>query len=54
LARAEYARGPLCRTVKDAAAFEVIAGYDPKDELTAFSIGRLAPEPYRSFANERN
>ena len=33
---------------------EVIAGYDPKDELTAFSIGRLPPEPYRSFANERS
>ena len=46
--------GPLCRTVKDAArVLEVIAGYDPKDELTAFSIGRLPTEPYRSFANER-
>src|SRR6266851_366788 len=44
--------GPLCRTVKDAARMlEVIAGYDPKDELTAFSIGRLPSEPYRSFAN---
>src|SRR5207248_11028411 len=32
---------------------EVIAGYDPKDELTAFSVGRLPSEPYRSFANER-
>src|SRR5438034_9342882 len=46
--------GPLCRTVKDAARMlEVIAGYDPKDELTAFSIGRMPAEPYRSFANER-
>jgi Asp-tRNA(Asn)/Glu-tRNA(Gln) amidotransferase A subunit family amidase len=46
--------GPLCRTVKDAArVLEVIAGYDPQDELTAFSIGRLPAEPYRSFANER-
>src|SRR5438874_8315773 len=46
--------GPLCRTVKDAArVLEVIAGYDPKDELTAFSVGRLPTEPYRSFANER-
>jgi amidase len=45
--------GPLCRTVKDAArVLEVIAGYDPNDELTAFSVGRLPTEPYRSFANE--
>jgi amidase len=46
--------GPLCRTVKDAArVLEVIAGYDPKDELTAFSVGRQPSEPYRNFANER-
>src|SRR5262245_22021660 len=46
--------GPLCRTVKDAARLlEVIAGYDPKDELTAFSIGRIPTEPYQSFASER-
>src|SRR5947209_1006978 len=46
--------GPLCRTVKDAArVLEVIAGYDTKDELTAFSIGRLPAEPYRSFASEQ-
>jgi Asp-tRNA(Asn)/Glu-tRNA(Gln) amidotransferase A subunit family amidase len=47
--------GPLCRTVKDAArVLEVIAGYDPQDELTAFAVGRLPSEPYRSFANERS
>src|SRR2546426_145277 len=47
--------GPLCRTVKDTArVLEVIAGYDPKDELTAFSIGRIPSEPYRNFANERS
>jgi amidase len=46
--------GPLCRTVKDVArVLDVIAGYDPKDELTAFGVGRLPSEPYRSFANER-
>jgi amidase len=46
--------GPLCRTVKDVArVLEVIAGYDPKDELTAFSVDRLPSQPYRSFANEQ-
>jgi Asp-tRNA(Asn)/Glu-tRNA(Gln) amidotransferase A subunit family amidase len=46
--------GPLCRTVQDAArVLEVIAGYDPQDELTAFSVGRLPSEPYHSFASER-
>jgi Asp-tRNA(Asn)/Glu-tRNA(Gln) amidotransferase A subunit family amidase len=44
--------GPICRTVQDAAkVLDVIAGYDPKDELTVFSVGRLPPSPYRSFAN---
>jgi amidase len=38
--------GPICRNVQDAAKIlDVIAGYDPKDELTAFSIGRK-PAPY--------
>ncbi len=33
--------GPICRNVQDAARIlDVMAGYDPKDELTAFSIGR--------------
>ena len=43
--------GPICRTVQDAAKIlDVIAGYDPKDELTAFSIGRKPARPYRSSA----
>jgi Asp-tRNA(Asn)/Glu-tRNA(Gln) amidotransferase A subunit family amidase len=43
--------GPICRTVKDAAkVLDVIAGYDPKDELTVFSVGRLPSSPYASFA----
>lgn len=43
--------GPICRTVEDAAkVLGVIAGYDPKDELTAFSVGRLPKQPYDSFA----
>ena len=32
---------------------EVIAGYDPRDELAAFSVGRLPSESYRTFASER-
>ncbi len=45
--------GPICRTVKDAAkVLDVIAGYDPKDELTVFSVGRLPATPYASFAGE--
>jgi Asp-tRNA(Asn)/Glu-tRNA(Gln) amidotransferase A subunit family amidase len=43
--------GPLCRTVQDTAkVFDVIAGYDPKDELTVFSVGRTPSQPYASFA----
>jgi len=43
--------GPVCRTVQDTAkVLDVIAGYDPKDELTAFSIGRKPPQPFASFA----
>jgi amidase len=44
--------GPICRTVRDAAkVLDVIAGYDPKDELTVFSVGRLPSAPYATFAN---
>ena len=33
--------GPMCRTVADTARIlDVIAGYDPKDEYTALSVGR--------------
>jgi amidase len=43
--------GPICRNVQDAAKIlDVIAGYDPKDELTAFSIGRKPAQPYVSSA----
>jgi amidase len=43
--------GPICRTVEDAArVLDVIAGYDPKDELTAFTIGRMPSEPYATHA----
>ena len=46
--------GPLCRTVHDTArVLDVIAGYDPKDELTVFSVGRTPSQPYASFAQGR-
>ena len=42
--------GTICRTVKDAArVIDVIAGYDPRDERTVFSIGRTPEEPYQNF-----
>jgi len=45
--------GPICRTVEDAARIlTVIAGYDPKDEMTAFGVGRLPDAPYESFAHD--
>ncbi|HEY7449438.1 MAG TPA: amidase [Vicinamibacterales bacterium] len=43
--------GPICRTVQDAARIlDVIAGYDPKDELTVFSVGRTPPQSYANAA----
>lgn len=43
--------GPMCRTVADVGRIlTVIAGYDPKDAITAFSIGRMPSQPYESFA----
>jgi amidase len=44
--------GPHCRTVQDAAVvLETIAGYDPKDAITAAAAG---PISYRRFANEKS
>jgi Asp-tRNA(Asn)/Glu-tRNA(Gln) amidotransferase A subunit family amidase len=41
--------GPICRTVQDAAKIlDAIAGYDPKDELTVFSVGRTPAKTYAS------
>jgi amidase len=46
--------GPICRNVADAAKIlDVIAGYDPKDPMTVFSIGRKPAQPYASFAGAR-
>jgi Asp-tRNA(Asn)/Glu-tRNA(Gln) amidotransferase A subunit family amidase len=47
--------GPICRTVEDAARIlTVIAGYDPKDEMTAFNVGRTPDQPYESFTHEKS
>lgn len=47
--------GPIARTVEDAArVLTVIAGYDPKDEFTAFSIGRMPEQPYETFAHGKS
>jgi Asp-tRNA(Asn)/Glu-tRNA(Gln) amidotransferase A subunit family amidase len=41
--------GPITRTVRDTAiVLDVIAGYDPKDPITAWSVGRV-PETYTSY-----
>jgi Asp-tRNA(Asn)/Glu-tRNA(Gln) amidotransferase A subunit family amidase len=46
--------GPICRNVQDAAKIlDVIAGYDPKDELTAFGVGRKPARSYLSSAAAR-
>ena len=47
--------GPIARTVEDAArVLSVIAGYDPKDDMTAFAVGRLPDQPYETFTHARN
>lgn len=41
--------GPMCRTVEDATrVLEIIAGYDPQDEVTKYSAGKI-PDNYRQF-----
>jgi Asp-tRNA(Asn)/Glu-tRNA(Gln) amidotransferase A subunit family amidase len=45
--------GAACRTVEDVApVLDVIAGYDPADDLTVYSIGRIPRERYASFVSE--
>jgi amidase len=42
--------GPICRTVEDVArVLDAYAGFDPKDEWTAFSINRKPDRPYFAF-----
>jgi Asp-tRNA(Asn)/Glu-tRNA(Gln) amidotransferase A subunit family amidase len=43
--------GPICRTIEDTARIlDAYAGYDPKDELTAFSMNRLPEKGYAKAA----
>ncbi|MCP5146328.1 MAG: amidase [Gammaproteobacteria bacterium] len=43
--------GPICRTVEDTAkVLDAIAGYDPGDELTVFTRGRMPQQSYASHA----
>lgn len=47
--------GPIARTVEDAARIlTVIAGFDPRDELTAFAVGRTPDKPYESFTHAQS
>jgi Asp-tRNA(Asn)/Glu-tRNA(Gln) amidotransferase A subunit family amidase len=47
--------GPMCRTVADTARIlDVIAGYDPKDEFTAHSVGRTPRTSYLEATNARS
>jgi amidase len=45
--------GPICRTVEDVAKImDVIAGYDPQDPLTVFSVGRMPAKSYLTYAQK--
>ena len=47
--------GAACRTVEDVARIlDVIAGFDPADDLTVYSIGRIPKDGYTQFARERS
>ena len=47
--------GPICRNVPDTAKIlDVIAGYDPNDEMTVFAVGRAPAQPYSTFAEARS
>ena len=51
LSTTQDAAGPITRTVEDAARMlDVIAGYDPKDPITAFSVDKI-PESYTLSLN---
>jgi Asp-tRNA(Asn)/Glu-tRNA(Gln) amidotransferase A subunit family amidase len=46
--------GPICRTVADTAKIlDAYAGFDPADELTAFSVGRKPWLPYAAHTKRK-
>lgn len=46
--------GPACRTVADTArVLDVIAGWDVRDDLTAYAVGRIPREGYLAHAQAR-
>ncbi len=46
--------GPICRTVRDTAKIlDAYAGFDPADELTAFSTGRKPAKPFGAHTKKR-
>jgi amidase len=46
--------GPMCRTVNDVAKIlDAYAGFDDKDELTAFSRGRMPAKPFAKYERKR-
>jgi Asp-tRNA(Asn)/Glu-tRNA(Gln) amidotransferase A subunit family amidase len=53
--RLDDRNGATCRTVEDVArVLNVIAGYDPADDFTVYSIGRIPKEGYPKFASEKS
>jgi Asp-tRNA(Asn)/Glu-tRNA(Gln) amidotransferase A subunit family amidase len=47
--------GPMCRGVADVAKIlDVIHGFDPKDELTAFAVGRGPSQRFADSVRQRN
>lgn len=46
--------GPICRTVEDASRIlDAYAGYDPADEMTAFSVGRMPESYYETYPRDK-
>ena len=47
--------GPACRTVEDTArVLDAIAGYDPEDDLTVYSVGRTPKDGYLASTRNRD